>query len=279
MLLLDDITFRYRKDFDAVVGVTAEIGPGLYLLLGENGAGKTTLLHLMCGLLFPCSGSVTLDGTDIDCRRPSSLSRIFFMSDDFECPFPTINSLAAHHGAFYPTFNHEMLYANLADFGLTGKEKLRSLSLGMRRKSYMAYALALGVDILLLDEPANGMDIDSKKVLRRIIARCVGEDQTLVVATHNIHDLGTMFDHLLLMKSGRLRVAMPMWKITGRVAFVSSSQPVDGAIYQEPDAGRFKAIVANEDGIETDIDLPLLYSAAMAPVGDLFIDFITKRDE
>ncbi len=279
MLTLNDIHFSYRKGPEAVVGATAQIGEGIYLLLGENGAGKTTLLHLMSGLLFPGSGTVELDGTDITRREPAALRRIFFMADDFESPFPTVNALAARHGQFYPGFNHEMMYANLADFGLTGKEKLRHLSLGMKRKSYLAYVLALGVDILLLDEPANGMDIDSKKMLRRIIMRCVGEGQTLVVSTHNVHDLAAVADHLMLMRRGRLDLVMPLWKITERVSFVSAPQPFAGAIYQEPEAGMFKAVVPNEDGIDTDIDIPLLYSAAMAPVGDMMVDFLTKNNQ
>lgn len=274
MLTLNDITFGYRKGTDAVAGASAEIGSGIYLLLGENGAGKSTLLHLMCGLLFPAAGKVELDGEDVTRRRPETLGRMFFLPDDFRCPFTSISEFAARHGVMYSTFNYEMLYANLGDFGLTGKERLGSLSLGLRRKSYMAYALALGVDVLLLDEPANGMDIDSKKTLRRMITRCVGDEQAVVVSTHNVHDLGAMFDHLLLMRHGRLRLSMPLWRITERVAFVSSPVPVDGAIYQEPGSGRFNAIVPNEAGIDTEIDLPLLYSAAMAPVGDMFVDFL-----
>lgn len=279
MLTLNDITFSYRKGIEAVSGASAEIGPGVYLLLGENGAGKTTLLHLMCGLLFPQKGCVELDGVSVARRSPEVLRRMFFVSDDFESPFPSVNELARRHGAFYPGFNHEMLYANLADFGLTGKEKLRELSLGMRRKSYLAYALALGVEVLLLDEPANGMDITSKKVLRRMISRCVGDCQTLVVSTHNVHDLAVMADHLMLMRRSSLKMVLPLWRVTERVAFVTSSRPVAGAIYQEPEAGAFKAIVANEDGIETDIDFPLLYSAAMAPVGDMFVNFLTRNDD
>lgn len=69
-----------------------------------------------------------------------------------------------------------MLVENLAEFGLTGNERFRSLSLGNKRKSLIAYALALGTEILLLDEPANGLDIGSKQILRRMIARSVGEN-------------------------------------------------------------------------------------------------------
>lgn len=276
MLKLDHISYWYRKGMQAITDATAEIGPGVYLLLGENGAGKTTLLHIIAGLLSAREGACTLDGVDVSKRLPSTLGNIFFLPDDFACPFSTIEAMAHRHGSCYSNFSPAMMYANLQDFGLTGKEKISSLSLGMRHKAYVAYALALGVDYLLLDEPTNGMDIDSKKALKRIINRCVGDEQTLIISTHYVHDLGSLFDHLMLMRLGRLRIAMPIWKILERIAFVSSPSPLDNAIYQEPDMGRFKAIVPNEEHIDTDIDYPLFYSAVMTPVGDSLIDFLNS---
>ena len=78
------------------------------------------------------------------------------------------------HSRFYPTFSQETFEENLHDFRLTGHENFNQLSLGLRHKSLLAYVLALGVDVLLLDEPANGLDIDSKKTLRNMLARCTG---------------------------------------------------------------------------------------------------------
>lgn len=275
MLNIDNLTYSYhRRQPDAVADATASIGPGVHLLVGENGAGKTTLLYLMGGLLKPDSGTCRLDGEDVASRRPATQSRIFFLADNFESPFPTVNAMARTHGCFYPDFNFEMLRANLEDFGLTGDEKLADMSLGMRRKSYLAYALAMGVELLLLDEPANGMDIGSKKCLRRMISRCTGDDRTVIISTHNVHELGMIFDSVMVMRCGRLKLAMPVWEILEKVAFVSSASPVPGAIFQEPEQGRFKAIIPNEDGIETDIDYGLFYSAANARVGEMFLDFL-----
>lgn len=276
MLKIEKVSYRYGKGAEAVKDASAKIESGLYLLLGENGAGKTTLLHLMCGLRIPTSGKCTIDGIDTSLRRPSTLEKTFLLPDDFECPFRTINQMARRHGCFYPSFNFEMLRANLEDFSLTGDERIRSLSLGMKRKSLIAYALALGVDYLMLDEPTNGMDIDSKKTVKRMLSRCIGDERAAIVSTHNVHDLGPMFDHVIVMHRGMLRLAMPVWRITEKIAFVSSPEPVDGAIFQEPEAGRFKAIIPNETAIDTDIDYPLFYSAIMAPVGNLFIDFLNN---
>ena len=277
MLSIKDVTYRYSKGTEAVKGANASLNPGLYLLLGENGAGKTTLLHLMCGLRVPSKGECCIDGENVTNRLPSVLEKTFLLGDDFECPFSTINQMARKHGCFYPSFNFEMLRANLADFNMTGNERIKNMSLGTRKKAFSAYALALGVEYLLLDEPTNGMDIDSKKIMRKMLARCVNDEGIAVVSTHNVHDLGTMFDHVMVMHEGYLRLVMPIWEITEKVSFVTSAAPVKGAIFQEPDAGVFKAIIPNETGIETDIDYPLFFSAITAPVGDLFIDFLTSN--
>lgn len=278
MLNINNVSFYYRKGFMAVDDACADIGSGIYLLLGENGAGKTTLLHLISGLLFPKSGSCSLDEVDTSLRSPYTTERIFFVADDFDCPFATINELARRHGLFYPTFNYEMMRANLADYGMDGSEKLRAMSLGTRRKAFIAYSLALGVDYLLLDEPTNGMDISSKKIMLKQIGRCVSDDQCIIISTHNVHDLQTMFDHLMLMRRGRLRISMPVADILERAAFVSSPSPVPGAIFQEPEGGRFKAIIPNEQHIDTYIDYPLFYSAMMSEAGDSFIEFLTSKN-
>ncbi len=277
MYHLDNLSYEYSRGRSAVAGVTADIGPGLHLLVGENGAGKTTLLRLLSSLCFPTSGSCTYDGADVSLRRPDSLSRIFFMGDDLECPFSSIAQMARCHGQFYTDFNHELMYANLADFGLTGKEKIHTLSFGMRRKAYISYALALRTPVLLLDEPTNGMDINSKKILRQVLTRSVTDDATVIISTHNVHDLDSLFENVMIMHGGRLRLCMPVWRILERVAFVSSAAPVSGALYQEPDRGSFKAIIPNSAGLDTDIDYRLLYSAAMSPTGHIMLDYINTQ--
>ncbi|MDE6301827.1 MAG: ATP-binding cassette domain-containing protein [Muribaculaceae bacterium] len=276
MLTLDHVSYKYKGGVQAITDANTEIGPGTYLLIGSNGAGKTTLLRLLSTLLFATEGEVKLDGRDITLRRPEDMKQIFYMPDDLKSPMPTIAELEKRHACFYPSFNPELLRANLTDFGLTGTEKLDSLSLGMRRKSLLAYALSLGVKYLLLDEPANGMDIDSKKIFMRMINRCVSDDSTLVIATHNIHELSSMFTHLLYLDKGRLSLSISIPDLLERIAFVTSPSPVQGAAYQEPFGGLFHAVIANEDGLDTEIDFPLLFSALTSAAGHSLADFINR---
>ncbi len=104
-------------------------------------------------------------------------------------PADTISTLARLHGrVFYPRFDSAMLDENLAAFGINPSIPLSSMSLG-QRKAIAAYAPALRADILLLDEPANGLDIGSRDILRSLMARCVEPGQTVIVSTHTTADL------------------------------------------------------------------------------------------
>lgn len=268
MITLDNVTFSYRKGTVALSNVLTKLDKGIHLLLGENGAGKTTLLHIMAGLLKPQSGSCLIDGEVMSSRSPRAMASVFFLPEDMQFGDKTINDFAKFHSPFYPTFSADMLKENLKDFGLTGDEPLKSLSLGNRKKTNIAYALALQTSVLLLDEPANGLDIDSKKALQTILARCISEDQTVVISTHTVWDLQNLFGGVVVLHKSNLVLAMPIWQITERVAFVDSAEWPDSALYCEQDVAGYHAIVANSDGIETNINFTLLYTGLRSECSD-----------
>ncbi|MDY3858628.1 MAG: ATP-binding cassette domain-containing protein [Muribaculaceae bacterium] len=268
MLHINDLTYSYTQHTaPAVSNARGVVEPGIWLLLGPNGAGKTTLLNLIATLFRPDKGDCTFDGAVMQERRPSLLRRIFFVPDTLTVPTATIEALAKCDARFYPNFSSEVLAENLRAFGLTGREKLADQSLGQRRKAYIAYSLSLGVDLLLLDEPANGLDIDSKKVMRQMMARCVGPDQTVIISTHNIADLRELYDGLMVMQSGHLTMCSSSARITSKISFRHTQLPVPDAIYNEQSAGIYHSLVRNTTGETTDIDYTLLYSALMSPKG------------
>lgn len=151
MITLTNLTYSYHRGVVAINDASAVVSPGIHLLLGENGAGKTTLLRIIGGLLIPQNGSCSIDGEDVKLRLPSTLQRTFFLPDTVELPAKSVNAFAAIHSRFYPNFSRDTLEANLREFGLTGDEEFSKLSLGMRHKAIVAYAISLHVDVLLLD--------------------------------------------------------------------------------------------------------------------------------
>ena len=278
-LAFKNVSFRYfLQGPDAISDLTCRLEPGIHLLLGENGAGKSTMLRLACGLLHPDTGCIELDSFNVSRRMPETLARTFYLDDAAELPEPSISRFAEVYAPAWPNFSFEAFEANLADFRLTGRERFESLSLGLRRKSLLALAIAMNPELLLLDEPANGLDITSKKALRHMLARNIGPQSIVVIATHTVHDLHEMFDSVIVMHGSRMLMAQPIGELTARVAFVWSPLPPAGAIYSEPRGGRYLSIVDALDAPEsTEIDFTLLYGALMSKAREDIIRLINRQ--
>ncbi|MCM1504209.1 MAG: ABC transporter ATP-binding protein [Muribaculum sp.] len=278
MIKLDNLSFGYFKWAEALTNVSACIGSGIHLLLGENGAGKTTLLHIIAGLLRPGSGECLYDGTNVAERIPSVMSRIFFLGESMNFPDDTINKMAKIHAPFYPAFDSEMLRENLSQFGFTGNESLRSLSLGNRKKAQLAYALSLRADVLLLDEPTNGLDITARQTLQSMIIRCVGETQTVIISTHTVSELQGLYDGIIMLSKGRLILSMPTYEIISKLTFKTSPMPPVRFLFKELRMGLNHYICARgESEEETALNYTLLYNALLSPQRDIIIQQLTKE--
>lgn len=278
MITLDNVSYSYpHARVPAVSGVDASIGEGIYLLLGENGAGKTTLLHLMATLLFPTEGSVTIDGEDSRRRLPSTLRSLYFLPDDPQMPADTIEQLVRLQGnVFYPRFDAAMLADNLRAFGIDPRIPFTAMSLGQRKKAYIAYALALRTDILLLDEPANGFDIGSRDMLRNVMARCVEPGQTVIVSTHQTTDLQPLYDGIIMLRRGKMLFLLSTADITARIEFGVYDIPPRSALFTMSDIGRFRSITPADPDSPSEIDIHLLYSALQSREGDGVLSLLSQ---
>lgn len=280
MITLQNLNYRYKSGLQALHNVNAEITPGIHLLLGENGAGKTTLLHTIAGLrtATPAS-SCLIDGTPSALRLPSVQQKVFVITDEMAFPFPTIRDMVRLHACFYPNFDKEMLAANLQSFGISDSDPIDSFSLGNRKKAYLAYALALQTEVLLLDEPANGLDISAKRTLLQMLSQCVAENQTVIISTHTVWDFQSLFDSVMMLRQGTMILSMPVWTISERISFVSDTFPIEGAIYTEPLLGRFHAIVPNTSGQPSDLNYTLLYSALQSPKAQDLLNVLNQTPQ
>ncbi len=283
MIEIKKLEYRYqRKGMTALADITATVGPGIHLLLGENGAGKTTLLKMIAGLLIPSSGSVEIDGVNPATRLPSVLNKVFYLGNETDTFMRSISTLINSHACFYPDFNEQALYENLRTFNIDPKQKLSSMSMGTRQKAMLAYALSLNTEVLLLDEPANGLDIESKEKLLRMIAASITPERIMIISTHTISDLVSLYDGVLVLQGGTLRLAALADDILERLAFASSYSEIPGALFSEWNAGLFRSILpvelAEERGIgEGNIDYRLLYSVLHSPAAGLILDIINTK--
>lgn len=265
MIEVKNITFKYGgglapvfTDFSLTLKENC-----IYGLLGKNGTGKSTLLYLICGMLRPSKGSITVDGMESKRRLPEMLSEIFLVPEEFDFPAMSLQSYVQLNEPFYPRFNREVLEKCLSAFELSDDLKLNSLSMGQKKKVYMSIALAAGTKLLLMDEPTNGLDIPSKTQFRRVIAENMTDDRTLIISTHQVHDVEALLDHVVMMEQSRLLLDASISDITDKYAFEfrNPQQMGSDVVYAEPSL-QGAAVVAERNGREeTAVNLELLFNA------------------
>lgn len=280
VIKLENVCFRYPEQKAlALRDLSTTVGSGIHLLLGENGAGKTTFLHLIAGLLFPSSGECRIDGARTRYRLPSITSHVCFLGDNPHFPAKSVNEMAKIHAKFYPSFSKEQLCSNLEKFNMTGNEAFSEMSYGARKKATLAYILSLGTEITLLDEPANGLDIESKQALQQIILECFDNERTLIISTHTFSDFQTIFDNIIVLHEGLLRISSAIDDILSKFTFSMTDCPHPETIFTEPRLGGFISMLPNNNGVpESDIDFGLLYNALHNEKSyDRIINFLNNK--
>jgi ABC-2 type transport system ATP-binding protein len=265
MIQVNHISFKYAGSKHLVFddfSLTLEENR-IYGLLGKNGTGKSTLLYLISGLLRPSCGSVCCDGIATKKREPETLRDIFFVTEEFEMPAIRLSEYVKLYKPFYPNFSDEVLQECLADFELPADVHLNELSMGQRKKAYIAFAMATNTKYLFMDEPTNGLDIPSKSQFRKVIARHMTEERTVVVSTHQVHDVEQMLDHILMLDKHSVLLNASMQEIQDQYTFEyrSPQQMDDTVLYAEPTLQGNAVIRRRQEGdAETQVNLELLFN-------------------
>ena len=265
MLQVKNLTYGYRKSAKKIFNdFSLALEPGrVYGLLGRNGAGKSTLIYLMTGLLTPESGDVEYEGVDVRERRPSTLSNMFIVPEEFELPAISLKKYVEINAPFYPNFSYDDLRSYLDVFEMNDENvNLKSLSMGQKKKVFMSFAFATNTRLLLMDEPTNGLDIPSKSQFRKIIARCMNDDRTIVLSTHQVRDVDSILDHVLIIDNSRTLLNASIGEIGSRLTFEVSNN-VDGALYWQPTINGNIVVRPNDGTKETMVDIEILFNAAL----------------
>ena len=265
MIQVNHISFKYAGSKHLVFddfSLTLEENR-IYGLLGKNGTGKSTLLYLISGLLRPSCGSVCCDGIATKKREPETLRNIFFVTEEFEMPAIRLSEYVKLYKPFYPNFSDEVLQECLADFELPSDVHLNELSMGQRKKAYIAFAMATNTKYLFMDEPTNGLDIPSKSQFRKVIARHMTEERTVVVSTHQVHDVEQMLDHILMLDQRSVLLNASIQEIQDQYTFEYRlpQQMDDSVLYAEPTLQGNAVICRRQEGdAETQVNLELLFN-------------------
>lgn len=268
MLKIDNITFYYpRRKSPVIDGFSLEMKPGgIYGLLGRNGAGKSTLLYLICGLLTPKHGEVNYKGVNTRLRRTSTLNDIFIVPEEFTLPPISLKSYVEINSRFYPKFSQKDLENHLAKFDMPLDINLGALSMGQKKKAYMCFALACNTSLLLMDEPTNGLDIPGKNSFRSFIASVINDERTIVISTHQVRDIDSILDHIIIMDNRGALLNESVVSISERLLFTTtdSREVADSALFAMPTLGGYSVVLPNDGTGETDINLEILFELALA---------------
>ncbi len=204
LALLEGVKVR-RGDFVLDVPRLA-VEPGAIVgLVGRNGAGKTTFLELLVGLLAPAAGAVRVLGADpledpVSVRRGTAL-----MSDDQPVWNLRIDRHCRALAPFYPTWDAKLCAELLDRFELDPTRRIASLSKGEHTRVRLVFALAFRPRLLLLDEPATGLDVPSRRrMLESVIEVVQDPERAVVVASHGVADVERIADRLIVLDRGRV---------------------------------------------------------------------------
>ena len=266
MTEINNVSFGYPGHGNLYENLDFSLPQGnIYGLLGRNGSGKSTLLYLIAGLLRPRKGCVLFMGDNTIKREPKTLSNMFILPEEFSLPKCNFMKYVRRYAPFYPRFSEETLKVCLAEFDMPYDMPMGELSMGNKKKAYVCFALATNVSLLLLDEPTNGLDIPSKVQFRRAISKTMNDDKSVIISTHQVRDIDTLLDHLIIIDNGRLMLNTSTEEITRRYAFEEREMgaAVDDAIYVQRSVGGNKVILENKTGIDTPLDLEMLFTATV----------------
>lgn len=276
MFTINQLSFGYNKRTGNLFeDFSLELKAGnVYGLLGKNGAGKSTLIYLMTGLLTPQAGEVLFDGENVRQRLPKTMSDIFLVPEEFELPQLTLKKYVSINAPFYPRFSMEDMERYLDIFEMSGMMdvKLHALSMGQKKKVFMAFAFATNTRALIMDEPTNGLDIPSKSQFRKLVTTGMSDDKLMLISTHQVRDISDILDHVVIIDQSHVLLNTGIADVTSRIAFRPLREGDQPIFVLQSSFGPLGAVRAR-DGEETKVDLEMLFNATLqnpAAINQLF---------
>ncbi len=208
-IIINDLSKVYDNGFDALKKINLKVKQGeIFAMLGPNGAGKTTLINIICGIVTPSLGTVTVDGFDIIKDYRETRSRIGMVPqelnlENFETVFDTVSY---SRGLYGKSPKPEHIEKILRDLSLWEKkdDKLRQLSGGMKRRVLIAKALSHEPKILFLDEPTAGVDVELRKEMWEVVDSLRKTGVTIILTTHYIEEAEAIADRVGVINQGEI---------------------------------------------------------------------------
>ena len=218
-ITIRNLTYRAGRDF-AIRDLAMSVPAGsVYGFLGPNGSGKTTTIRLLLGMLPADDGTIAVLGHDIPRGTHRALAKIGYVPERLHLyPALTVEETMRYHAAFYPDWDGARAEALRRQFALRAEQQVERLSKGEAGKLMMLLALAHKAELLVLDEPTDGLDpVVRRDVLAALLEYVSAEQATVLISSHLVHEQERICDHVGVLDGGRLVAEMPMQTFKGGI--------------------------------------------------------------
>ncbi len=211
MLVIKDLKKTYSSGVQALKGVSLELSPGVFGLLGPNGSGKTTLMKIVATLLEPDSGTIEINGIDALTRKNHTRQMLGYLPQDFGL-YPTLTAwqmldyLAKLKGITNKNERHALVDALLDRVNLSAESHMRleGFSGGMRQRFGIAQALIGEPELIIVDEPTAGLDPEERLRFHNLISETAGEKTVVILSTHIVSDVSNLCTRMAIIRKGEI---------------------------------------------------------------------------
>ena len=246
MLNMQQVTKTFGN-FTALNNLSMHIPKGaVYGLVGPNGAGKSTAIRLLTGVYRPDQGEITLEGQKIY-ENPEAKSRIAYIPDEiFYFPSASLEDMRKYYKGFYPQFDDELFNRLYDVFQLPKKGQIRRFSKGMQKQAAFHLSICTRPDVLILDEPVDGLDpVMRRQVMSLILSDVAQRETTVLISSHNLRELEDVCDHVGIMDKGQMLLEKSLASMQGNtVKLQMVGEPPEGLeILHTSASGRLNTLV------------------------------------
>ncbi len=245
----------------------------VYGLVGPNGAGKSTLIRHLTGIYRQDSGEIRIDGEPVF-ENPAVKTKIASIPDEIPFwPQSTIDDMKRFYSSVYPGFDDEYYDALTERFDLDGKQMMRKLSKGQQKLAAFRFALAQRPDIVILDEPVDGLDPVNRRMIWSLLLEDVAErGTTILVSSHNLRELEDVCDHVGIMNQGKMLLERSLSELQENMVKIQTVLPEEKQLPEglellhESRTGRLRQMILRGKAEEL--------SARLAECEPLFLDVL-----
>ena len=246
MLEMKNVTKSF-DGFKALDDLSLTVPQGaVYGLVGPNGAGKSTAIRHLTGIYRPDCGQITLEGAPIY-ENPAAKVRIGYIPDDiFYFPSATLEEMRKFYKGLYPQFDDQLFERLYEIFQLPRKSPIRRFSKGMQKQAAFHLTLCSRPDVMILDEPVDGLDpVMRRQVWSLMLSDVAQRGTTVLVSSHNLRELEDVCDHVGIMDSGRILLERSLADMQGSVTKLQLVGPTPEGleILHETASGRLRTMI------------------------------------